>query len=157
MKALARLVVLIIRLAVGLLSVSEKVDTSISLAFTTGRGLHRGPHVHSRGWVWLAYSLDRGARAGGARPRNRRTLRRVMQRTGRLSHPAAPAVQLTRGRRVPNFDGTVIRMLFDDDRLSVTPFKTSWCDLRVNDVSSRKSPRRLADGQRVSRGRSSRT
>ncbi len=147
MKALVRLVVLTIRLAAGLLSVSEEADISISPAFITGRGLHRVPRVHSRGRFRLAYPLDRGVRAGGACPRECRVLRPVLLGTGCLSHPAAPASQLTRGCRIPTFDGTVIRMFFDDDRLSVTPFKTSKCDLRVNDASPRKPSKRLADKQ----------
>ena len=64
-----------------------------------------------------------------------------------MDYHAAPAVQLTRGRRVPTFDGAVVQMFFDDDRPSLTPFRTSECDLRVNDVSPRKPSRRLADKQ----------
>ncbi len=152
MKVLRYLVVLIIRLAVGWSSAPGQELLSDTAAFTRGRGLYRDPRVRRLSWASSAtIAIGRRACARGARSRGRRTLRLWFPSTGAYCNCAAPAVQRTRSRRVPTFDGIVVRMLFDDDRLAVTPFKTSKCDLRVNDASPRKSPRRLA-GELNTRG-----
>ncbi len=147
MRALARLVILMVRLAVTAMSTVDTAGTAYSSAFTGARGSRRDPHAHYRDQCGLVLFLGRSACAGGARARRCYPPRAVFDDIDHHIHLAAPAVQLTRGRRILTFDETVVQMLFDDDRLSLTLLRTSECDLRVKDVSPRKSPRRLADGQ----------
>jgi hypothetical protein len=142
---LGHLVILITRLAMGLSAASEARRADTPSAFTQERGLHRDLRVHRFLWTSLSTQLiGQWVGAWRAHSRGGRARRRWARRIDVRRLRAAPAVQRTRNRRIPTFDGVVVRMLFDDDRLAVTPFKTSKCDLRVNDVSPRKSPRRLA-------------
>ncbi len=138
--------VLILRLAACIMSALEMDDASGAVAFERARGLHHRSCVHSLAQIRLDPILGRGAGIGDACARSRRppyATTRVFCHRDRL---AAPVVQLARGRRVPTFSPIVVWTLFDDDRLAVVPYKTSECDLRVNDVSPRKLPWRLAGG-----------
>ncbi len=116
--------ILIIRLAVGLSAASEVRRADILPAFTNERGPHRDLRVHKLLWVSPSTQLiGRRVGAWGARSRGGRAYRRWARRIDACHLRAVPAVQRTRNRRVPIFDGVVVRMLFDDDRLAVTPFQ----------------------------------